>query len=185
MPGLELARHRILPMLSPESHSQTEDSIQVPWVGGLCVSFVLDEDESYRFVHRQMMQEWQLTIEQLHELAIENLRNYAVDHPLEVTMVGDSEDPRLLMPVRPNAYNCARLLDPGFHGRLRELFGPELIVGIPNRDFFVAVSLKHPSLIQQVRRRVVDDYTNMHHPLTRRLLVISADGVSEYCQEPV
>lgn len=185
MPGLEEARNRILPMLSPDSELLTEDTIRVPWVGGLCVSFVLDEDESYRFVHRRMLEDWNLTTDDLHELAIRNLRSYAVENPLEVTMIGEEDDPRLLMPVRPNAYNCARLLDPGFHGRLRELFGPELIVGIPNRDFFVAVSFKHPALIEQVQRRVAEDHSNMHHPLTRRLLVISADGVSEYCRESV
>jgi hypothetical protein len=65
---------------------------------------------------------------------------------------------------------------------LRELFGPEVIVGVPNRDFFVAVSLNHPKLVNHVRDRVAQDYHSMHHPLTQRLLVISADGVSEYCE---
>lgn len=153
----------------------------MPWVAGLCVSFVLDEKDSYRFINHEMLNVWQIDADELHELALYNLRRYVNDHPLEVTVVGERHDPRMLMPLRPDAYNCVRLLDSGFHSRLREMFGPELLVGVPNRDFFVAVSLNHPSLIQEVQDRVQQDYTKMHYPLTRRLLVISADGVSEYC----
>ena len=88
----------------------------------------------------------------------------------------------MLVPVEPNAYNSVRLLGEQLHRRLRELLGPELVVGLPNRDFFVAVSLGHPGLVGQVQQRVIQDYQSMHHPLTSRLLVISADGVSEYCE---
>ena len=153
----------------------------MPWVGGLCVGYVIDEDDSYRYVHQRMIDAWCISPESLHSLALQNLRRYAAEHPLEVTMVGDDEDPRLLMPVKPDAYNCSRVLDPDFHVQLRELFGPELIVGVPNRDFFVAATLKDPELISQIRKRVHQDFANMHHPLTKRLLVVSADGVSEYC----
>lgn len=88
----------------------------------------------------------------------------------------------MMMPVKPDAYNCSRILDPQFHSRLRSMFGPEFVVGVPNRDFFVAVSLKEKELIEQVRNRVKDDFSTMHHPLTRRLLLVSADGVSEFCE---
>jgi hypothetical protein len=33
-----------------------------------------------------------------------------------------------------------------------------------------------------VRRQVVDDHARMDHPLTNRLLLISPDGVSEFCE---
>lgn len=99
-------------------------------------------------------------------------------------MVETDEDPRLLMPVKPDAYNCSRVLDPDFHVQLRELFGPELIVGVPNRDFFVAATLKDPDLISRIRKRVHQDFANMHHPLTKRLLVVSADGVSKMLLVP-
>ena len=180
-PSLEQVRQRILPILSSEDDPRSDERVQMPWVGGLCVGYVVDEDDSYRYVHQRMIQAWNLSPDDLHELALQNLRRYSAAHPLEVTMVGDDDNPRLLMPVKPDAYNCSRVLDPDFHGQLRELFGPELIVGVPNRDFFVAATMKDPELIAQIRKRVDEDYSTMHHPLTRRLLVVSADGVSEYC----
>ena len=180
-PSLEQVRQRILPILSSEDDPRSDERVQMPWVGGLCVGYVVDEDDSYRYVHQRMIEAWNLSPDDLHELALQNLRRYSAAHPLEVTMVGDDDNPRLLMPVKPDAYNCSRVLDPDFHGQLRELFGPELIIGVPNRDFFVAATMKDPELIAQIRKRVDEDYSTMHHPLTRRLLVVSADGVSEYC----
>jgi hypothetical protein len=55
---------------------------------------------------------------------------------------------------------------------------------MPNRDFFVAVSIRQPELIQHVRDRVDADFQTMHHPLTRRLLLLSPDGVSEFQDAP-
>lgn len=180
-PTLDQVKQRILPMLSSEDELRSDERVQMPWVGGLCVGYVVDEEDSYRYVHQRMIEAWNLSPDELHDLALQNLRRYSAAHPLEVTMVGDDTNPRLLMPVKPDAYNCSRVLDPDFHSQLRELFGPELIVGVPNRDFFVAATLKDPDLISQIRKRVDDDFSTMHHPLTRRLLVVSADGVSEYC----
>jgi len=181
VPSLDQIRDRILPMLSSDDDARGDERVRMPWVGGLAVGYVVDEDDSYRYVQQRMLEHWDLSVDEIHDLAIDNLKQYAIDHPLEVTMVGSEEDPRMLMPVKPDAYNCSRILDPGFHGRLRDLFGPELIVGVPNRDFFVAVTMRDRDLIEQVRVRVNEDHATMHHPLTRRLLVVSADGVSEYC----
>jgi len=182
VPALDEIRDHILPMLSAEDDVRIDKRVNMPWVGGLSVGYVVDEDNSYRYVHQAMLENWKLSLDELHEIAIHNLQQYTADNPLELTMVGDESDPRMLMPVKADAYNCSRILDPGFHHHLRDLFGPELIVGVPNRDFFVAVTLKDRALIEQVRSRVNEDFATMHHPLTRRLLVVSADGVSEYCE---
>ena len=184
MPPFDQVEDRIMPMLYPDEDAADtlKDFVQLPWIGGLTQVFVIDEDDTYRFVHAAMLEQWDLSMDLLQELAMDNLDSYAVDHPMQVNVIGDEEDPQMLVPVNPDPYNSARILGRNFHQRLREMFGPEVLVGVPNRDFFVAVSLNHPQLISHVRERVVQDYHSMHHPLTERLLVISADGVSEYCE---
>ena len=184
MPPLEDIADRVMPMLysEEEANAHLDGFVRVDWVGGLSIMFVLDEDETYRFVHERMLESWGISADDLRRIAMQNLETYTQENPLEVTLVGEEDDPRLLVPVEPHAYNSVRLLGEHLHQRLRQLLGPELVVGIPNRDFFVAVSLSHPGLIGQVRQRVAQDYQAMHHPLTSRLLVISADGVSEYCE---
>jgi uncharacterized protein YtpQ (UPF0354 family) len=182
---LEEVEERIMPMLYPDEDAADtlKDFVQLPWIGGLTQVFVIDEDDTYRFVHESMLEQWDLSTESLRELAMENLNTYGVEHPMQVNLIGDEDNPQMLVPVKPDPYNSARILGATFHKRLRDLFGPEVIVGVPNRDFFVAVSLNHPKLISHVRDRVIQDYHAMHHPLTQRLLVISADGVSEYCEQ--
>ncbi|MEQ9406305.1 MAG: DUF1444 family protein [Fuerstiella sp.] len=185
MPPLDTVAERIMPMLYPDAaaDSSLQDFVRVPWVAGLSIMFVLDEDDTYRFVHKALLQTWQTTREELQRLAMENLDRYARDNPLEVTLIGEDGDPRMLVPLKPNAYNSVRLLGDHLNFRLRQMLGAELVVGVPNRDFFVAVSLNHPHLIGQIQQQVVQDFQSMHHPLTSRLLVISADGVSEYCEQ--
>ena len=185
MPELDSVAERIMPMLYPEDEagSTLKDFVKIPWVGGLSIMFVLDEDDTYRFVHSSMLNTWRVTTEELESLAMENLDRFARDNPLEVTLVGEDGDPRMLVPLKPNAYNSVRLLGHQLHGRLRQLLGAELVVGVPNRDFFVAVSLNHPQLVGEIQQQVDRDYQSMHHPLTSRLLVISADGVSEFCRQ--
>ena len=184
MPDLELIQSHIMPMLHPsdDAANSLQGFVQLPWIAGLTKVFVIDEDDTYRFVHSGMLQQWQLSVEGLQDLAMGNLDDYTDEHPLHVNVVGDDDDPQMLVPVNLDPWNSARILGQRFHDRLRELFGPEVVVGLPNRDFFVAVSLRHPELISQVRQRVIQDFQSMHHPLTQRLLLISADGVSEFCE---
>jgi uncharacterized protein YtpQ (UPF0354 family) len=172
-------------MLYPaeDAGSSLEAFARIPWVGGLTIMFVIDEDDTYRFVHSSMLKKWKTSLDDLQQLAMNNLDEYARAHPLEVSLIGTQDDPRMLVPLEQNAYNSVRLLGGDLHVRLRQILGPELVVGIPNRDFFVAVSLEHPRLISQIQQQVLQDFQSMHHPLTERLLVISADGVSEYCED--
>ncbi len=118
-PDLDQIRDRILPMLSADDEPRSEERVRMPWVGGLSVGYVVDEDDSYRYVHQRMLETWDLSADDLHDLAMLNLQTYAAEHPLEVTMVGDEFEPRMLMPVKPDAYNCSRIIDPTFHGWLR------------------------------------------------------------------
>ncbi len=53
-------------------------------------------------------------------------------------------------------------------------------VGVPGRDFCAAVSLDCKETVAHVRRRVLEDYAQMDHPLSERMLLVSADGVSEF-----
>lgn len=183
-PPLESVRNRILPMLYPEAiwRESFPNFIASPWIGGLMILYVVDETQSYWYIRDDLLKKWELDRDTLHEIAIENLDAYFEENEMPFTLAGEEDGPKLLMPNRPDAYNSARLLSQSFHGKLRECLGSPLAVGIPSRDFLVAVSLESPETIEQVRRKVASDYARMDHPLTRRLLLVSLDGVSEYCE---
>ena len=47
-------------------------------------------------------------------------------------------------------------------------------------SFFVAVSLDSSETIASIRQKVEDDFEQMDHPLSDRLLVVTHDGVAEF-----
>jgi hypothetical protein len=101
---------------------------------------------------------------------------------MELAVAGsESGAAELLMPDTSDSYNAARLVSGDFTSRLRAAAGGDLAIGLPGRDLFVAVSVKSPDMIEHIRGRVREDFANMDHPLTDRLLLVTADGVCEYC----
>ncbi|REJ71592.1 MAG: DUF1444 family protein [Planctomycetota bacterium] len=182
-PELAAVENRIMPMLYPEAVWQSKFSgfVGSPWVAGLAVMYVVDEANAYWYIPHDLLEQWEIDLEQLHSLSLKNLDRYFESHPMELAVAGTEEgDASMLIPGKSDAYNAARLVSEDFATRLREVVGGDLAVGLPGRDFFVAVSLKSPDMVQHVRGRVHEDFAHMDHPLTDRLLLLTTDGVSEY-----
>lgn len=174
---------RVMPMLAPESMWQDSltDFVSQQWIAGLRIMYVVDEQDAYWYIRESLLEAWGLTKDELHLLALQNLAEYFERHAIDMTAVDDSNGPKLLMPSNADAYNSVQLLNQPFHRKLQRILGPEFAVGIPNRDFFVAVSLKNTDMLERVRGKVAADFQTMDHPLTDRILIVSTDGVSEYC----
>lgn len=181
-PPLDIVRDRLMPMLYPEDvwQEKFQDIIGEPWVAGLVVLYVVDEANAYWYVRKELIEKWGLSTGDLHEIALENLRSYFERKPMEMAVATDGEGaPSMMMPGEPDTYNTVRLLCHNFLTQMREFASGDLVVGAPNRDFFVAVAMKQPEMIRQIRHKVREDYQQTDHPLTDRLLLITADGVSE------
>jgi hypothetical protein len=187
-PLLDDVRDRIMPMLYPETvwQSKFPNFVGTPWVAGLAVLYVVDEAHAYWYVRNDLLEDWKLSGEELHDLSLTNLARYFEEHPMELAAAGSEETgPSMLMPSRSDSYNAARMVSEAFTSKLREVVGGDVAVGLPGRDFFVAVSVKASEVLQHVRQKVVEDYGQMDHPLTDRLLLLTADGVSEYFEGEV
>jgi hypothetical protein len=186
-PPLAAVRDRLMPMLYPEQAWQERfpEFIGTPWVGGLAILYVVDEHNAYWYVRRELLSHWGLADDELHEIAITNLQAYFARRPMELAAAGTDEDlPSMFIPVRPDSYNASRLLSQDFVSNLRHALGGDVVVGVPGRDFFVGVSLKAEAIVHHVRDRVKEDFLRTDHPLTDRLLLLSADGVSELPDTP-
>lgn len=181
-PQLNDVKGRIMPMLYPEEvwKERLPNFVGMPWVGGLVVLYVVDESHAYWYIREDLLETWTISLDDLHEIAIENLNRYFEEQPMEFTVAGEEDGPRLLVPSRPDAYNTSRLLSEEFHGKLRGVLGTEFAVGTPGRDFFVAVSLESSETVEHVRKKVESDFQHMDHPLSDRLLLVTHDGVTEY-----
>ena len=180
---LASVRERVMPMLAPEQvwKESLSDFVSDQWIAGLRIMYVVDEEDAYWYIRESLLERWGITVGELHELALKNLSSYFEQHAIDMTSVDGSNGPKLLMPSNADAYNSVQLLNQPFHRKLQRILGPEFAVGIPNRDFFVAVSLKNTDMLERVRGKVAADFQTMDHPLTDRILIVSTDGVSEYC----
>ncbi|MBX3441968.1 MAG: DUF1444 family protein [Planctomyces sp.] len=181
-PPLDAVRERIMPMLYPESvwKSRFPNFIGTPWIAGLVILYVIDESQAYWYIREGLLDSWRISADDIHGIAMDNLQQYFEKQPMEMAVAGSEMDgPTMLMPGRADSYNSSRLLSETFVTRLREVVGGNFAVGLPGRDFFVVVSLKSQRMVDHVRRKVREDYAQMDHPLTDRMLLVSADGVSE------
>lgn len=179
----ELVKDRVMPMLVPETvwQESLREFASEPWIAGLRIVYVVDENDAYWYVREELLGIWELCMPDLHKLALENLADYFERRAIDITAVDGTHGPNLLMPANADAYNSVQLLNQPFHRKLQRILGPEFAIGIPNRDFFVAVSLKNTDVLERVRGKVAADFKTMDHPLTDRILIVSTDGVSEYC----
>ncbi len=185
-PDFDSVQERIMPMLYPESvwKEKFADFVCTSWVGGLVILYVVDEAQAYWYIRKELLTHWMLEAEDLHEIALKNLEGYFDRQPMELAIAGAEETgPRMLMPSRADSYNCARFLSESFLTKLRRVIGGNLAVGLPGRDFFVALSLDSDAMVEQVRKKVREDFEQMDHPLTDRLLLVTTDGVSELVVE--
>ena len=181
-PPLERVRDRIYPMLYPERvwRENFSNFCGTPWIADLMILYVVDESQAYWYIRDDLPAKWNLDLEELHAIALENLERHFDEAPMDFTLAGEENGPRLLMPNRPDAYNATRILSGTFHRRLRELLGPEVAVGIPSRDFFVAVSLDSENMVDEVRTKVAEDFATLDHPVCDQLLLLSLDGISQF-----
>ena len=186
-PPLENIRDRIMPMLYPESvwKEQFPNFVGQPWVGEMMVLYVVDESHAYWYIRQDLLQKWSISADDLHQIALDNLEDYFEHHPMELAVAGGEGGPTIVMPTGPDSYNAARLLSESFRDKLREVMEGTFAVGLPGRDFFVAVGLEPDEMLAHVRRKVRDDYSQMDHPLSEELLLVSPDGVSGFAADEV
>lgn len=185
-PPLDVVRERIMPMLYPEAiwREKFEDVVGEPWIAGLVVLYVVDEANAYWYVRSELIEKWGIPATELHELALSNLQSYFERQPMEMAVAASEEGwPSMMMPGKPDTYNSVRLLSSSFLSQLREVAEGDLAIGVPGRDFFVAVTMKLPGMVHRLRRRIREDFQQTDHPLTDRMLLVTADGVSELIEE--
>ncbi|MCH9654429.1 MAG: DUF1444 family protein [Planctomycetes bacterium] len=182
-PELIEIQDRIMPILiSRESWEQNfPNFLGESWVADLAILYVVDESNAYWYIHEKLLEKWGIDQNRLHEIALENLDRYFDDHQIELICMSREDGPNMIIQSKPDAYNASQVLSPSFYQQARKFLGSEFLTGVPNRDFLLALSLSKANIIDKIQHNIASDYLTMDHPLTDQLLVVTADGVSEYC----
>ncbi|NLF73521.1 MAG: DUF1444 family protein [Candidatus Anammoximicrobium sp.] len=183
-PTLDAVRERIMPMLYPQApwQGQFPQHVGEPWVGGLAILYVVDQPDTYWYIRQELLEKWKLSPEQLHELALSNLTVYWQVTPMHLHVAAGERGPSMVLPAKHDTYNAVRFLCPDFRDQLRGLFDRDFVIGLPSRDFFAATTAQSREHLQHFQQQVRSDYATSDHPLSDRLLQVTADGVSAYAR---
>ena len=181
-PTLDAVRERIMPMLYPLDQWQRNfpNHVGQPWVGPLAILYVIDQPDTYWYVRDDLLDKWGISPEELHELALSNLTAYWEVGPMQLHVVGGPPRPSMVLPAKHDSYNAVRFVSPEFRDQLLEVFGQPFVIGLPNRDFFVAAAPDSRELLQHCQQQVRSDFATADHPLCDQMLWVRADGVAEY-----
>ncbi len=84
----------------------------------------------------------ELTVKQIHEIALENLDRYFEDNQIELICMSREDGPNMIIQSKPDAYNASQVLSKSFYQQARRFLGSEFLAGVPNRDFLLGAKFE-------------------------------------------
>ncbi|HWQ14666.1 MAG TPA: DUF1444 family protein [Roseiflexaceae bacterium] len=164
---LVAVRERKLPMLAYR-----------PFLADLIITYVIDEKSSVAFINEEQLDRWGVAAQDLHNLAVENLRRRTREG-VRYTAVGEGEE-RLFIYSSGDGYDATRLLLTEVLAEWARAVQGRLVVGIPNRDFLIALGDANQDILRAVAAQVQADATQREHGLTDQLFTLAGGAVREY-----
>ena len=159
-------RERKLPML-----------VYREFLADLIIVYTIDDQRQVSFVNEDHLDIWDLTIQDIHERALANLRERT--KAVRYTTVGKGEQ-GLFIYSSGDGYDASRLLlSEVTDGWARQVPG-QLVLGIPNRDFLIGFSDANPDILRAVAAQIQLDTINQAHGLTEQLFTVIEGQVREY-----
>lgn len=159
-------RERNLPML-----------VYREFLADLIIAYAIDEQHSVSYINEDHLERWGISLLDLHEQAIDNLRRRTT---LVDSVTAGEGSRRLFIFNSGDGYDATRLLlTDVLQGWQRSIRGA-LVIGIPNRDFLIAFSDVDPDILQNIAIQVQSDSVQRDHGLTDQLFTIIQGQVREY-----
>lgn len=173
-------RERIMPMVLPARYCEQayESVISEPFIEGLAIAYAIDADRTISYIAKGLFEQWQISMEELHETAIENLVKHSEEMQANVAQDDEGKINLVILSQR-DGYDASRILLPTLHERLSEHLGSPFAAAIPHRDILLCFR-NDPATVDRLAPQIAEDYQRMPHQLTDQLLLVTPDGVSPY-----
>ena len=171
-------KDRILPMVlsATTTELKTDAMVTQPLIDGLIVAYALDSDRTISYIPRVLFEEWKMSIDDLHEVAIKNL--VAKSEAINAHAAQDEDGAiNLILFQTMDGYDASRILLPTLHERLREHLGSPFAAGIPNRDILLCFR-DDEETVNRLKSQIAEDYRSMPHQVTDKLLLVTQDGIA-------
>jgi uncharacterized protein YtpQ (UPF0354 family) len=177
-------KDRVMPMLKPIELLVMVSERKLPMIAyrdflaDLIITYVIDEKNSVAFINEQQLDAWGLTLQDLHDTAVANLRRRTTEEA-RFTTVGEG-DQRLFIFSSGDGYDATRLLLTDVLAEWERALSGRLVVGIPNRDFLIALGDANQDIMRAVAAQVQADAAQRDHGLTDQLFTLTAGAVRAY-----
>lgn len=171
---------RIFPMVLREDSAATAAASLVyqPLVAGLITAYAVDNQRSVWYVTQSNLHRWKIDIDTLHERAMENLIDRS--QAIAAHAAQDSDGTiNLILFQTADGFDASRLLLPTLHEKLREHLGSPFVAGVPNRDILLCFR-SDDATVDRLRHQIHNDFGQMPHPITDRLLLVTPDGIAPF-----
>ncbi|HZZ43724.1 MAG TPA: DUF1444 family protein [Tepidisphaeraceae bacterium] len=174
----EQLKDRILPMVLSEPGDDIPPGQMVtqPLIDGLVVAYAVDNDRTIAYIPRVQFDNWHISVDDLHETALENLVKRSESLNAHAAQ-DENGEVNLILFQTLDGYDASRLLLPSLHDRLREHLGSPFAAAVPNRDILLCFR-NDDETVSRLRQQIADDYRQMPHQVTDRILLITADGIA-------
>jgi hypothetical protein len=174
----EQVRQRIYPMVlaSGARELQPDMIVSQPLVDKLIVAYALDGDRTIAYIPRAHYEHWGIGLDELHSVAIANLIGRSESIAAQAAQ-DEQGQINLILFQTMDGYDASRVLLPSLHEKLREHLGSPFVAAIPNRDILICFR-DDEQTVARLREQIRDDYQNMPHQVTDRLLLVTPDGIA-------
>ncbi len=177
--SFDFARPRIMPRVQPDSIFQhlTRDMVaHTPYVNNTVIVYVTDFPRMTVSLTTEHLVRWRLSIDEVDDIAGDNLANYAPD--LEVQFIESKDGGRAAILGKHDGYDAARLRMSGLYEKLSPELGRDFYVATPARDIFVALSREPEPFVKRIKDRVEKDFERLPYPITKDFFYFTRDGVA-------
>jgi hypothetical protein len=174
----EQLKDRILPMIILQSEEEPGPAAIVaePLVAGLQIAYAIDSDRTIAYIPQAAFARWNMSVDDLHDVAIANL--VARSEAISAHAAADEDgEVNLILFQTMDGFDASRILLPTLHDRLREHLGSPFVAGIPNRDILLCFR-NDDETVERLKDKIADDYRQMPHQVTEKLLLVTADGIA-------
>jgi hypothetical protein len=169
-------RERIMPIILTEERADDESTVSQPLVEGLRVGYAIDGDRTIAHIPHVQFKEWGVTIDDLHDAAIENLTSRS--EAMKADALQDEGGQVYMIVFQTlDGYDASRVLLPTLHSRLSEYLGSPFCAAIPSRDVLLCFR-EDTENVEKLREQIAADHARLPHGITDQLLLVTPDGIA-------
>lgn len=170
--------NRVLPLLIPADAALPADLLTRPFIPALNVGYVVDGEETFRWITQDDLARWAIDGDRLIALAMRNLERSCSGLVIESPPPLPDGKERILGFQTGDGLDAARILIASFYTRFSPRFdNADLCVAIPNRDSLVITTADDQAQITMLNWQATRDHSHHAYPLLNGLLKVSETGI--------